>query len=181
MAIAGPPDHLKNGDAYIYVTSQNKYYRTIVPISAEKGLPYIGHNGDSFQELYNFMTDYGPGDPGYRGGRWWIDSNPNGEMDEFTPISYVLYSGQDTKRCLNNPFFIKLKFKKYKMFCTFIKKCRKNREKEVKKGFLYLLRLFVQRWVFSMSSKTRILTKKMLMKHFLVSIRNGCENERNYI
>ena len=26
-------------------------------------------------------TEYGPGDPGYLGGRWWVDSNPNGIMD----------------------------------------------------------------------------------------------------
>ena len=28
------------------------------------------------------MTEFGPGDPGYKGGRWWVDANGNGEMDE---------------------------------------------------------------------------------------------------
>ena len=27
------------------------------------------------------QTEFGPGDPGYVGGRWWIDLNGNGEMD----------------------------------------------------------------------------------------------------
>ena len=81
MVIASPPVHLKERDGWIYVTSQNKYYRTIVPVTPDKGLPYKGHNGGSFQELYNGMTDYGPGDPGYRGGRWWIDTNGNQMMD----------------------------------------------------------------------------------------------------
>ena len=27
-------------------------------------------------------TEYGPGDPGYVGGRWWVDVNGNGEQDE---------------------------------------------------------------------------------------------------
>ena len=28
------------------------------------------------------MTQYGPGDPGYVGGRWWVDANANGYQDE---------------------------------------------------------------------------------------------------
>ena len=27
-------------------------------------------------------TEYGPGDTEYVGGRWWVDANGNGEMDE---------------------------------------------------------------------------------------------------
>jgi hypothetical protein len=27
-------------------------------------------------------TKYGPGDPGYLGGRWWVDANGDGEMNE---------------------------------------------------------------------------------------------------
>jgi len=39
-----------------------------------------------FQELVvdaagNLSTAYGPGDPGYLGGRWWHDANGNNEMD----------------------------------------------------------------------------------------------------
>ena len=65
----------------IYVTSQGKYFDTIVPISSAQGLPWSIHNTGSFQPLSNGVTPYGPGDPGYRGGRWWIDSNPNGYQD----------------------------------------------------------------------------------------------------
>ena len=38
-----------------------------------------------FQQLYpcdlGLCTEFGPGDPGHRGGRWWVDDNGNGEMD----------------------------------------------------------------------------------------------------
>jgi hypothetical protein len=27
-------------------------------------------------------TKFGPGDPGYVGGRWWVNANGSGEMDE---------------------------------------------------------------------------------------------------
>jgi hypothetical protein len=58
----------------VYVTSQGLYYDTFV--SAET-LPPRG----PFQALVNGTTEYGPGDPGYLGGRWWIDSNMNGIQD----------------------------------------------------------------------------------------------------
>jgi hypothetical protein len=74
----------------IYVTSQGKYYDTLVPISGDKGLPWDGHNQGSFQQLYPTggptggpSTPYGQGDSGYRGGRWWIDSNSNGYQDAY--------------------------------------------------------------------------------------------------
>ena len=63
----------------IYVTSQGLYYNTIVPVPSTgdggKGLPWNGHNQGSFQLLdtNTGSTEFGPGDPGYRGGRWWVD------------------------------------------------------------------------------------------------------------
>ena len=66
----GPPDHLKNGAGYIYVESQELYYRTIVPY-AGGNLPHVGNNDVSFQTLTDGVTPYGPGDVGYRGGRWY--------------------------------------------------------------------------------------------------------------
>jgi hypothetical protein len=55
-----------NGDlGVVYVTSQGLYYDTFV--SAEK-LPPKG----PFQLLENGVTEFGPGDPGYLGGRWKI-------------------------------------------------------------------------------------------------------------
>jgi hypothetical protein len=77
MALKGGADPKDFG--YVYVTSQGLYYKTFV---SQAPLKYNGHNDNSFQELYDGMTDFGPGDPGYRGGRWWIDDNPNGYPDE---------------------------------------------------------------------------------------------------
>ena len=58
----------------VFVTSQGLYYDTFVPVET---LPYRGR----FQKLENGKTEFGPGDPGYLGGRWWVDLNGNGEMD----------------------------------------------------------------------------------------------------
>lgn len=58
----------------VYVSSQHLYYDTFV--SAEK-LPPHGR----FQKLEAGVTEFGPGDPGYLGGRWWIDANGNDMQD----------------------------------------------------------------------------------------------------
>lgn len=58
----------------VYVTSQGLYYDTFVVVDP---LPFKG----KFQKIENGMTEFGPGDPGYLGGRWWEDTNDNGEMD----------------------------------------------------------------------------------------------------
>jgi hypothetical protein len=63
----------------IYVESQGLYYDSIL---AAVELPPTG----PFQQLYScdlgLCTEFGPGDRGHRGGRWWIDENGDGEMDE---------------------------------------------------------------------------------------------------
>ena len=66
----------------VFVTSQGLYYDSIVVVDP---LPQKGR----FQQLKpgagpggTLATEFGPGDPGYLGGRWWIDANENGEMDE---------------------------------------------------------------------------------------------------
>lgn len=59
----------------IYVSSQGLYYDTFV--TAET-LPMQGR----FQKLENGVTEFGPGTPGYLGGRWWVDVNLNDMMDE---------------------------------------------------------------------------------------------------
>ncbi|MDX1621538.1 MAG: hypothetical protein R3320_11135 [Nitriliruptorales bacterium] len=63
----------------IFVESQGLYYDSIVTADP---LPQEG----PFQELRvtddGLVTDYGPGDTGYAGGRWWVDVNGNGEMDD---------------------------------------------------------------------------------------------------
>ena len=58
----------------VYVSSQGLYYDTFV--SADE-LPMHGR----FQLLENGVTEFGPGDPGYLGGRWWVDSNGDGYQD----------------------------------------------------------------------------------------------------
>jgi hypothetical protein len=58
----------------VYVTSQGLYYDTFV---TNDPLPMEG----PFQLIENGETEFGPGDPGYLGGRWWEDTNQNGIMD----------------------------------------------------------------------------------------------------
>jgi hypothetical protein len=58
----------------VYVTSQGLYYDTFV---TNDPLPMDG----PFQLLENGTTEFGPGDPGYLGGRWWEDLNGNGVQD----------------------------------------------------------------------------------------------------
>jgi hypothetical protein len=58
----------------VFVTSQGLYYDTFV---TNDPLPMDG----KFQLLENGETEFGPGDPGYLGGRWWEDLNANGVQD----------------------------------------------------------------------------------------------------
>ena len=64
----------------IYATSQGLFYDSL----ALTDLPLQG----DFQQLIpgenGLATDYGPGQPGHLGGRWWIDTNGDGVMDEPT-------------------------------------------------------------------------------------------------
>lgn len=61
----------------IYVTSQELYFDSIL----NGPLPFRG----KFQKLEmgpnGLQTEFGPGDPGHRGGRWWVDENGNRRMD----------------------------------------------------------------------------------------------------
>lgn len=59
----------------VFVRSQGLYYDTFV---SRDPLPMEG----PFQLLENGQADFGPGDPGYLGGRWWEDLNGNGIQDE---------------------------------------------------------------------------------------------------
>jgi len=58
----------------VYVTSQGRYYDTFV---VKDPLPMEGR----FQLIANGQTEFGPGQPGYLGGRWWEDVNGNGVQD----------------------------------------------------------------------------------------------------
>jgi hypothetical protein len=62
----------------IYVTGQDLYNDSIVTADP---VPWEG----PFQKLEmgpnGLQTEFGPGDPGYVGGRWWVDTNGNGYQD----------------------------------------------------------------------------------------------------
>jgi hypothetical protein len=58
----------------VYVSSQGLYYDTFV---VRDPVPITG----KFQLLVNGSTEFGPGQPGYLGGRWWEDLNGNGLQD----------------------------------------------------------------------------------------------------
>jgi hypothetical protein len=76
--VSAMPAFAKGGRAgsigTVYVTSQGLYYDTFVVVDP---LPMHG----PFQLLQNGQTEFGPGDPGYVGGRWWVDVNGNGIQD----------------------------------------------------------------------------------------------------
>jgi hypothetical protein len=84
LAGGGPPPLDEDGNrvrVIVYVESQGLFYDSIVG-------PALPPNGP-FQELRpgegpegTLATDFGPGDPGYVGGRWWIDANGDGEQNE---------------------------------------------------------------------------------------------------
>ena len=75
----GPPprDDGNRVRVVVYVIEQNLYYDSIVGPDLPPNGPFqlleMGPNG--------LQTQFGPGDPGYVGGRWWEDLNGNGEMD----------------------------------------------------------------------------------------------------
>ncbi len=76
--IAVGPVSANRGDGalgVVFVSSQGLYYDTFV--TAET-LPMRGR----FQKLENGVTEFGPGTPGYLGGRWWVDVNDNNIMDK---------------------------------------------------------------------------------------------------
>lgn len=78
IAVPAFADGRHQSDVVIYVTNQGLYYDSIVG-------PELPPHGP-FQKLEmvdgQLQTEFGPGDPGYVGGRWWLDLNPNGEMDD---------------------------------------------------------------------------------------------------
>lgn len=79
-AVWTSPASAGRGDGpVIYVIGQGLYYDSIVTADP---LPQHG----PFQQLdpghpMGPATAEGPGDPGYLGGRWWVDVNGDGAMD----------------------------------------------------------------------------------------------------
>ena len=62
----------------VYVTSQGLFYDSIVLTDLPRRGPFqlLEMGGPS-----GLLTEFGPGDRGYVGGRWWVDVNPNGYQD----------------------------------------------------------------------------------------------------
>jgi hypothetical protein len=69
-----------NPQTTVFVTSQNLTYDSIVVVTE---LPFNGTSNWQLLEMGDdgLETEFGPGDVGYFGGRWWVDENTNGEMD----------------------------------------------------------------------------------------------------
>ena len=65
------------GSPVVYVTSQGLYYDSI----ALTDLPQRGEFQELVPGMNGLSTEFGPGDIGHLGGRWWIDKNMDGEMD----------------------------------------------------------------------------------------------------
>ncbi|MHC4208845.1 MAG: hypothetical protein ACYSWT_03925 [Planctomycetota bacterium] len=63
----------------VYVTSQGLFYDSIVLTDLPQHGPFqlLEVGGPS-----GLLTEFGPGDRGYVGGRGWLDVNGNGEMDD---------------------------------------------------------------------------------------------------
>lgn len=61
----------------IYVTSQGLYYDSIVLAD----LPANGNFQQLIPSMNGLETEFGPGDVGHLGGRWWIDLNGDSAMD----------------------------------------------------------------------------------------------------
>ena len=75
----------------VFVTSQGLYFDTFVVVDP---LPMKG----KFQLLEDGTTEFGPGDPGYLGGRWWEDLNGNGvqDMDDHFFLCPLLGPGRES-------------------------------------------------------------------------------------
>ena len=76
-------DHGRGTGPVVYVPDQGLFYDSIVVVAPDPGLPIEG----PFQKLEmagpsGLQTEFGLGDEGYVGGRWWVDVNGDGDMNE---------------------------------------------------------------------------------------------------
>lgn len=63
----------------VFVTGQDAIYTTIIlgPLPMDGPFQLLEMDGPT-----GLQTEFGPGDPGYLGGRWWVDLNGNQQPDE---------------------------------------------------------------------------------------------------
>ena len=62
----------------VFVTSQGLYYDSIVLTD----LPMKGNFQQLIPGINGLETEFGPGQPGHLGGRWWLDATDDGIMNE---------------------------------------------------------------------------------------------------
>ena len=84
VALAAVPAFARGGGPrgrpVVYAKSQGLFYDSIVTamnLPANGPFQLFEMGGPS-----GFQTEFGPGDTGYVGGRWWVDLNDNGEQDD---------------------------------------------------------------------------------------------------
>ena len=63
----------------VYVSSQGLYYDSIIVVDA---LPMRGNFQQLMMGMHGLETEYGPGEVGHLGGRWWLDLNQDGVQNE---------------------------------------------------------------------------------------------------
>lgn len=78
-AVANERDSGRGTGPVVYVTSQGLYYDSIVVADP---LPAKGRFQQLSMGMNGLETEFGPGEPGHLGGRWWMDLNENGSMDD---------------------------------------------------------------------------------------------------
>ncbi|WOH35789.1 hypothetical protein RI844_10390 [Thalassotalea fonticola] len=66
------------GAPVVFVTSQGLYYDSI----ALGDLPMHGKFQQLIPTMNGLTTEFGPGEVGHLGGRWWIDLTDDGMMNE---------------------------------------------------------------------------------------------------
>ncbi len=79
----------------VFVTSQELYYDSIVVVES---LPAKGDFQQLIPGMDGLSTEFGPGEVGHLGGRWWIDVDGDGSMndgDKFF-LCPLLGPGRDT-------------------------------------------------------------------------------------
>ena len=77
VAIAKDKGRGSEGAPVVYVTSQGLYYDSI----AVADVPMKGEFQQLVPTMHGLTTEFGPGEVGHLGGRWWIDINDDGVMD----------------------------------------------------------------------------------------------------
>jgi hypothetical protein len=87
-------DVIRSGPT-VFVTSQGLYFDSIVVTDT---LPQKGNFQQLIPTMDGLTTEFGPGQPGHLGGRWWIDVNSDSLMDDGDKyfLCPLLGPGRDT-------------------------------------------------------------------------------------